>query len=372
MKIFLGCCERSGENLLRIYLNHLIKILPNAQFYCQAFSGLKKDFPNVEVLFDSELANIMGFIEPIKRLPQLILRREAIKKWIDQHKPALFIGFDAPDFLLSIEAYARKQGAYTIHVVSPSVWAWRKNRIKKIVTSMDELHCLYAFEEKYYAHTPLKTKFIGHPLLAQKAPQLRHWPIKKLLLAPGSRDHEIKNHLPFMLKIAQQLKDESVIQEIVVAAAKGKESIIKQYVASSEIQVETLNEALSCAQFALVCSGTASLEIVADGCPALILYQVPAWKLWCLKHMIHTPYIGLPNILTQQPLVKEFVGPLHTMYNSILTSLKLLSEHNEYQQHARNIQSVMSQLLKENDRPCLQTYLTQIVSQVSMKQAEAV
>jgi lipid-A-disaccharide synthase len=237
---------------------------------------------------------------------------------------------------------------------------------------MDELHCLYAFEEKYYADTPLKTKFIGHPLLSKKAPQLRHWPIKQLLLAPGSRDHEIKNHLPFMLKIAQQLKDENLIDVIVIAVAIGKENIIKQYVGLVEVQIKTLNEALPFVQFALVCSGTASLEIVADGCPTFIFYQLAAWKLWCLKHIIHTPYIGLPNILAQQPLVKEFVGPLHTMYNSILTKFRILCEHNEYQQHAHNIQAVISELLKENDQPCLQTYLTQIVSQVSMKQAAAV
>jgi lipid-A-disaccharide synthase len=372
LKIFLGCAEDSGEHLLREYLKHLMLLLPNAEFYCQGSSALKNDFPSIHLLFDRSLCNVMGFIEPLKRLPALIARQRALKQWIVQHEPILFIGIDAPDFFLSIEAFARKHGVYALHVVSPSVWAWRAGRIKTLEQSVHELHLLYAFEKNIYQGRSLSTQFIGHPLLPKNKPLKRTWPVKKLLLAPGSRTQEIKNHLPLLLQLAKKLKEQGYIESIVIAVTPGQQLLIDSYLKQDSIECMSLREALPLVQLALACSGTASLEIVAHGCPALIFYQVSSWKLFFLKFFVHTPYIGLPNILLQQSLIKEFVGPLQTMYNTILLCAQELCQERTYSSKAEHIVHSMTNLLEENAKPCLHTILTQLVSRVLMKQGAAV
>jgi lipid-A-disaccharide synthase len=372
MNILLACAEQSGEQLLERYLSHLVELFPTATFYCQASKKFQETFPSVHILFDSELCSVMGFIEPLKRLPSLLARRKAFKKWILEHKPSLFIAFDAPDFFLSLEKFARLHGSYCIHVVSPSVWAWRPGRIKTVAQSANELHVLYHFEKKLYETTPLTVEFIGHPLLNDIISVERTWPVKNILLAPGSRIQEIQQHLPIMLRLAQRLQLEGYVSKLLIAIAPGKDDLVQSYLKDIECPIEclALKDALSQADFALVCSGTASLEIVAQGCPAVIMYNVSSWKLFLLKLIVHTKFIGLPNILLQHSLIQEFIGPLETMYDTLWGSVARLCQQKPYEELARSIRDRMTQLLQDNRQVSLKTILSESVSRVLMKDAK--
>ncbi|MBM4222418.1 MAG: hypothetical protein FJ161_01240 [Gammaproteobacteria bacterium] len=372
MKVLLLCGEASGENLLHEYLDCLLELHPTADFWCQtslarwSLQGYEKN-PRCHFLSDRAVCSVMGIIQPLWNARALLGRFFFLSKIIREKHFDLVIGFDNPDFLLHLEKIAKDSGSYVVHVVSPSaVWVWRPQRVYTIERNTHELHHLFKFEENLYLKTlSLKKVYIGHPLLRSITPVLRSKKlIKTLLLAPGSRAFEVRNHLPFFIRLAETLKRAGLIEHFIISVAPNLSADLypSQY---SSIFCYDWSAAIAESDFAFVCSGTATLEVAAHGCPSFIFYHVASWKKFLMSFVVQTKYVGLPNVLAQREICTEFIGPCNQdMFNSVMKSFEQVN----YTSYALTLYDSMKQILNDNKSICLQTVCAELLSRVLMKQ----
>ena len=194
--------EHSGDILAADLMQAWLKKFPNSEFI--GIAGPNMQALGATSLFPMERLAIMGFFEVLKHVPGLFLLRYQLIKYFSKHKPDIFIGVDAPDFNLGLELILRRKGVPVVHYVSPSVWAWREYRIKKINKAIDLMLCLLPFEKNYYAQKTIAAEFVGHPLASQIPMVSDKLQARKTLkiatdkpvitLLPGSRMGEVKRH----------------------------------------------------------------------------------------------------------------------------------------------------------------------------------
>ncbi len=266
----------------------------------------------------------MGFIEVIKHLPTLLsARRYLLSQFIEQ-KGDLFIGIDAPDFNLYLEERLKKKSIKTVHYVSPSVWAWRSGRIHRIKRAVDLLLTLFPFEAQFYQKNAMKVQFVGHPLadeigfdinVKEARRNLDIDPEAKIIaLFPGSRSAEIKYMARSFLEAAQLCYAQDASLQFIVALPN--ETLKEQFLAKCEdllahfpvtIQVGDSHTVLAAADVVLVKSGTVTLEALLYKKPMVIAFMASPISFWIARKIINVKYIGLPNLLTDKPLVPEIL-----------------------------------------------------------------
>ena len=273
----------------------------------------------------SELS-VMGYVEVIKKLPKLICIRSSLIRRILRYQPDLVVGIDAPDFNLFLERSVRKSGVPVVHLVSPSIWAWRYERIHKIRESVDRMLVLFPFEEEIYKREGIPVSYVGHPLADQielvvdrfrYRDELGFTVNQKLVaLLPGSRRSELKQHLDLMLDAAELIKSKypdvrfaiPLINEDTVAFSRGYMSQRRKDLID-EIQFVSANtqNVLKAADLAIIASGTATLEALLCECPMVVTYKVPQLTAWLMRRRARTTFVSLPNIIANEHLVDEFI-----------------------------------------------------------------
>ena len=273
----------------------------------------------------SELS-VMGYVEVIKKLPKLICIRSSLIRKILRYQPDLVVGIDAPDFNLFLERSVRKSGVPVVHLVSPSIWAWRYERIHKIRESVDRMLVLFPFEEEIYKREGIPVSYVGHPLADQielvvdrfrYRDELGFTVNQKLVaLLPGSRRSELKQHLDLMLDAAELIKSKypdvrfaiPLINEDTVAFSRGYMSQRRKDLID-EIQFVSANtqNVLKAADLAIIASGTATLEALLCECPMVVTYKVSQLTAWLMRRRARTTFVSLPNIIANEHLVDEFI-----------------------------------------------------------------
>ena len=273
----------------------------------------------------SELS-VMGYVEVIKKLPKLICIRSSLIRRILKYQPDLVVGIDAPDFNLFLERSVRKSGVPVVHLVSPSIWAWRYERIHKIRESVDRMLVLFPFEEDIYKREGIPVSYVGHPLADQielvvdrfrYRDELGFTVNQKLVaLLPGSRRSELKQHLDLMLDAAELIKSKypdvrfaiPLINEDTVAFSRGYMSQRRKDLID-EIQFVSANtqNVLKAADLAIIASGTATLEALLCECPMVVTYKVSQLTAWLMRRRARTTFVSLPNIIANEHLVDEFI-----------------------------------------------------------------
>lgn len=273
----------------------------------------------------SELS-VMGYVEVIKKLPKLICIRSSLIRRILRYQPDLVVGIDAPDFNLFLERSVRKSGVPVVHLVSPSIWAWRYERIHKIRESVDRMLVLFPFEEEIYKREGIPVSYVGHPLADQielvvdrfrYRDELGFTVNQKLVaLLPGSRRSELKQHLDLMLDAAELIKSKypdvrfaiPLINEDTVAFSRGYMSQRRKDLID-EIQFVSANtqNVLKAADLAIIASGTATLEALLCECPMVVTYKVSQLTAWLMRRRARTTFVSLPNIIANEHLVDEFI-----------------------------------------------------------------
>jgi lipid-A-disaccharide synthase len=300
--------------------------------------ALKQYFPHLNVtgiggsamieagchsLFDMEELSVMGIIEPLKRLPRLLHIRRELFRYFNKMKPDVFIGIDSPDFNLDLELKLREQGITTAHYVSPSVWAWRQNRIYKIARAVDLMITLFPFEAQFYEKHHVPVQFVGHPLAnkigmsvsKEEARAALKVKAKRLVaLLPGSRSQELKYLGKAFLKAAQRCyQADSSLEFITASINSDREKEWKQMHQEIAPLVPLhffsgrSHEVMAAADAILVTSGTATLESMLFKKPMVIAYKTSGFNYFLAKLLVKTQYIGLPNLLAQQALVPELI-----------------------------------------------------------------
>lgn len=317
IRIGLVAGEASGDILGSHVLAEIKKRIPNCIF--EGIGGPEMQAAGLISWFDMERLSVMGLIDPLKRLPELLSIRNKLKtRWLE-NPPDLFLGIDAPDFNLNVERTLRKVGIPTVHLVSPTIWAWRSGRLKTIEQAADAVLCLFPFEPEAYLGSKVEAQFVGHPMaqvlgaLPERA-EIREsialdQEVRIVALLPGSRAREIQMLLPIYLEALAPFENE--YQFVIPASNDSNRALIETLVANHDSRATVITgnsrELLKVAQAAVVTSGTATFEAALIGCPMIIAYRMSVLSWFVIRRMIKTPFAGLPNILSQKAVVPELI-----------------------------------------------------------------
>ena len=273
-------------------------------------------------LFDMERLAVMGFVEPLKRLPELLSMRARLRRHFLDWRADIVLGIDAPDFNLGLELWLRRRGIKTAHYVSPSVWAWRRGRIHKIKRAVDLMLTLFPFEEQFYRDHAVPVVCVGHPL-ADRLPlapdtegaraQLGIAPDKRVVaLLPGSRGSEVA-HLgaDFLDTAAWLARQRDDIWFLLPAANAARRRQLEALIAQTRQSLPlTLLDgqsqlAMTAADAVLMASGTTTLEALLLKKPMVVAYRMGRWSFALAKWLVKVSHIALPNLLAQRELVPE-------------------------------------------------------------------
>jgi lipid-A-disaccharide synthase len=323
LRIAIVAGEASGDLLGSILIRAVRERVPEAEFY--GIAGPKMIAAGATTLYPMEKLSVRGYVEVLRRLPELLRIRSELGKRLASDRPALFIGVDAPDFNLGLEAKLKARGIPTVHYVSPSIWAWRPERIHTIGRSVDHMLCLFPFEKPLYDRAGIAATYVGHPLAeampleAQKddsRTQLRLGGTgPAVALLPGSRQGELEQHADLFIETAKRIAAARPGTRFLVPLATREtrdyfESRVYAHDAH-DLQFTILfghaTLALQAADAALVASGTATLEAALARCPMVIAYRMPRLSYWLMRRKSLIPFAGLPNILSGEFIVPELL-----------------------------------------------------------------
>jgi len=319
---YLVAGESSGDILGAGLIKELKRRYSAAEFY--GIGGPLMIAAGLNSFYPMERLSVMGIAPIIARLPELLAMRRRFTKTIVEHHADCFIGIDAPVFNTQLEYNLKQKGITTVHYVSPSVWAWRENRIYKIVKSVSLMICLFPFELEIYKKHRLPAVCVGHPLadeipLQTNKEQARAHlglPIDKKVLAilPGSRGSEMKFLLEPFIKTAQNLAERFPDLNFVIPCANLKRrKQIENYFELNEIELNVKlfdgnsRKVMQAADYVLLASGTATLEAMLLKKPMLVAYKVSSFSYWVYDKLLKVRNFALPNLLANKKLVKELM-----------------------------------------------------------------
>jgi len=319
LRIALVAGEASGD-ILGAGLMRALK----AQHPAVEFIGVGGPLMQAEGLtsyFPMERLSVMGLVEVLGRLRELLARRKLLIQTLIEEKPDAFIGIDAPDFTLNIELKLRQAGIKTVHYVSPSVWAWRQKRVLKIREGCDLMLTLLPFEARFYEEKGVPVRFVGHtladniPLQADRAAAraelgLPDGPLVALM--PGSRGGEVGRLASVFFDAAERLQVlKPGVRFVLPCASPQRRAQIETLLEGRNLPLTLLDGqshlALAACDAVLIASGTATLEALLYKRPMVVAYRLAPLTFWILKRMVKSPYISLPNLLAQRLLVPELL-----------------------------------------------------------------
>lgn len=339
LRIGIVAGEASGD-LLGSHLMQALK-QKRADIEFVGIAGPKMISKGAQSLFPIERLSVRGYVEVIKHLFGLLRLRRQLLNYFLNNRIDLFIGIDAPDFNFWLEKKLKNKGIKTIHYVSPSIWAWRKNRLKKIKRAVTHMLALFPFEPALYEKARIPVTYVGHPLAdmlpmepdvaaARLALKLKPTGLVVAML-PGSRQSEVQQHAELFVKTARLIYVEQpnaifLVPLITRETRQIFELAIFNEEASLPIQIlfGHAHEAMEAADVIIVASGTATLEAALLKKPMVITYRMSSlsWKI--LKRMRLQPYVGLPNILAGKLVVPELLQDDSTPEKLAEAALKLL------------------------------------------------
>ena len=320
----------------------------------------------------AEALAVRGYVEALSRLPAILAIRRQLLARLRASPPKVFMGVDAPDFNLGVERQLRAMGVTTVHFISPTIWAWRPERLHAIAQSVDHLFCLFPFEPELYRGTRVQAEFVGHPLadriafnpdrkVAQERLGLdRRLPV--LAVLPGSRRSEIQWIGPAFLQASAMLaRDWQVIIPAASPQVAQQIQALPDWQAARDAGVRLLvpdesvlsdaaplsHQALAAADLVLVASGTATLEAALVGRPMVIGYRVPPLTYWLMRRKAQVAHVGLPNLLLGRSLVTECLQA-QCESTSLVSALRGLSEDAARQEEMRSAFEALHATLRQS------------------------
>ena len=330
MKIAISAAEVSGD----LIASKLIQALKtqNPDVTIEGLAGEAMVSAGCKQLWNQNLVNVMGFSEVLKKLPSLLRLRRNMVEYFSTNKPDVFIGVDAPDFNFVLERKLKRQKIKTVHFVSPSVWAWRQSRVKKIKESTDLVLCLFPFEVDFYKENNQRALFVGHPLAEKLSPRKNYTANKSVLLMPGSRSGEVKRLLPEMLAAAQLMSAQDPELTFHLALANAElQTWAEQQINTQAVSISIGDAHLRMAQanLVLVASGTAALELALVGVPMVVVYKLSNFSHFIASRLVKSKYISLPNVIADKPLVPELIQKQANAENIAKHAMSIINQDNQ-------------------------------------------
>ena len=334
--------ESSGDALGAALIRAVGRVRPEIRF--AGVAGPKMEAAGCEVFASTEELAVRGFDEVVSHLPRLVaLRRRLARRFVDARIP-VFVGVDAPDFNLGLERKLKRRRVRTVHFVSPSVWAWRRERLQSIGRAVDHMLALFPFEPKLYEEAGIAVTYVGHPLAQQAAgpatrrqarETLKQSPTAPLVaLLPGSRLSEIEMHAGLVLDAAARIVEARPEFRFIVplVSRTTRDAFVEaQHRGGYDALPLTIlyghaGDALRASDIALVASGTATLEAALARCPHVIFYRVSALTAHIVRRKLLVPWVGLPNVLAGRFVVPELLQDDATPGNLAQAMLNLFDD----------------------------------------------
>lgn len=322
-RVYLVAGELSGDILGAGLMRELSARHPGVEF--RGIGGPRMEAQGLTSRFPLETLSVMGLVEVVKHLPELIRVRRTLRADALTWQPDIMIGIDAPDFNIGLEKQLRDAGLTTAHYVSPSVWAWRQRRVKKIAKAVDGMLTLLPFEADFYHRHHVPVAFVGHPL-ADELPLendrdaarrelglVANSPV--LALLPGSRGNEIRfMGATFLDAVTLLCQRHPGLQVVIPAATAQRHQELRELLAGYPAlaqQVTLLDgqarEAMVASDAVLLTSGTAALEAMLCHRAMLVAYKMAPATHWLAKRLVKTQWISLPNLIAQESVVPELI-----------------------------------------------------------------
>ena len=358
MRIGIVAGEPSGDYLGAGLLKALRVDIPGLQV--TGIAGPKMQSVGAETLFPMSDVSLIGLDGVVRNLANLLRVRRELYRWFTKHPPDIFIGIDSPDFNLTLEERLRRKGIRTIHYVSPTVWAWRNYRVRRIRRAIDHMLVLFPFEEEYLRSRKIPVTFVGHPA-ADELPEGTMKQVRERLklplqpeivaLLPGSRPREVSRLGSEFLQAAKLLQFRRPgIQFVVPYAGSEVREIFQQQIKDRRISIILhemeghSREAMAASNIALVASGTAALEAALLRKPMVVAYKVSAVSYRLARLVAHTEYISMPNNLASRPLVPELIQEDATGERMCEEILRLLTAPKSNEEIIRNLGKIYKEL----------------------------
>ena len=314
--------EASGDILGAGLIRALRRKYPGARFI--GIGGDEMVAEGFHSLVPMERLSVMGLVEVLGRLRELFGIRARLMSYFLQNPPDVVIGIDSPDFTLGVERRCRDAGMLTAHYVSPSVWAWRQNRIFKIAKSVDLMLTLFPFEARFYEEHQVPVAFVGHPLADRIPLQPDTLAARRnlgfdeqapvLAILPGSRGGEVERLGGLFLEAAKWIQSRRPDLQLAIPCVNGeREEQVRALVDALDVKLAVTivrgrsREVMAAADVVLLASGTATLEAMLLKKPMVVGYRLSNLSFRIVSKMVKSPYIALPNLLALKSLVPEFI-----------------------------------------------------------------
>jgi lipid-A-disaccharide synthase len=334
--------EASGDLLGAHLIEALKPYVPLARFV--GIGGPRMQAAGLEALYPMEKLAVRGYVEVLRHYLEIVGIRRRLAAHFLRDPPACFIGVDAPDFNLDLERRLKAAGIPTVQYVSPQIWAWRSERLRKIKRAVDKMLTVFPFEASLYEAAQIPVAYVGHPLadmlgdipgMRAAREQLR-LPVSARIVAllPGSRVSELEQMAELFAaaaaKIAEADQDVLFLAPLISIETRRLFEAALYRRGAPSLNLTMLfghaHEAMAAADVVLVSSGTATLEAALLRRPMVITYKMPRLSWRIMKRRFHHPYVGLPNILCGEFVVPEILQDDATPENLAQAVLNLMSD----------------------------------------------
>ena len=355
-RILISAGEASGDLYAGAVTRGIKQLNPEAEVFGMGGDCLRE--AGGEVLFDIKDHSLMGFVEVLKKLPDVWKLRNAFIDLMEKRKPDVLLTIDYPGFNMRLAKLAKERGINVVYFIAPQVWAWRPGRAADVAKVTDKIACIFPFECDFYKSYGADIEFIGHPLVDTVKPSLSRKEAEELagkrtghpliLLMPGSREMEIQRLLPVMLGAAKILKQKRPELDFAIPrAATIAKDILEDSVRQAGLNIRLIEghnyDVMSVADLAIVTSGTVTLEAAMCGLGCEILYKSSPVSFWIAKRVVKIPNIGLPNIVAGRQIEPELLQDDCTPDKIASTALELL-EPERFAQLQRDLMEVKDKL----------------------------
>ncbi len=320
-RIAMVAGETSGDLLAALLLDGLRKRWPPLR--AVGIGGPEMAKRGFEAWWSSEALAVRGYVEVLRHYRGILRIRNELKARLLRERPPMFIGIDAPDFNLDLEAALKTQGIKTVHFICPSIWAWRADRVEKLQRSVDHVLCIFPFEPALLARHGIAATYVGHPLASVIPMQPDRQAARSKLglgpedqvvaILPGSRQSEVQYLASRFFEAAALIRQSHPAIKFIVPAVPALQARLEQLALASglgpDLQILSgqSHTALAACDVTLIASGTATLEAALFKRPMVIAYNMN-WMSWhIMRRKQLQPWVGLPNILCRDFVVPELL-----------------------------------------------------------------
>ncbi len=309
--------ESSGESYGAELIREIKKIVPDLRFFGVGGEEMAKE--GVELIFHIEQLSIIGILEAIPHLLRLSKIKREIVIEAKKRKPVCAILIDSPDFNLRVAKELNRTGIPVIYFISPTVWAWRKGRIKEIKKYVSLLLIIFPFEKEIYERAGVPHIFVGHPLMDRVKVDAGREELRRSLgidnskpvisIVRGSRGREIRSHLPILVDSLKELRKSVDFKAFLIKAPGISYNLIREYLKDFEIELveNERYQVMACSDIALASCGTSNLELLLLGVPFVAFYKLSKLSYLIAKVLVKVKYASIVNIMAGREIIPELL-----------------------------------------------------------------